>query len=484
MSVVGVSLIEGEEKGPLETGDDPLDKLRRFDRARAYQVVIAYAAVSLAYILVSDLLVIGTEEHWTTFAASISKGFAFVAVTSILILFLIRRNDRKRLDLQDRIYDLNEVMRHRQMASQMVRLESVGRLAAGIAHNLNNTLAVIEGNVDVIGKGDGGAEVTRNLQAIRSSVARARTLSDALLTFSEGGEPVKEQVEITGFLKELASPMVQGPGMRLSFDLPRGTVTVLADRGQLRHAFENLLSNALEAMPGGGSISITGRIVQLRPGEMADLEGGEYIVIELQDSGPGIPEDVLERMFDPYFSTKGQNRGLGLPLAQSVIRRHGGAIAAESPRGQGARLITYLPVHRSVPDQKVDVTLKRQRTNRVLWMDDEEGIREVGKELLEHLGYEAVTAAEGREALDLYRDALGSRPFDAVILDLMVPNGIGGAETMEELLSMDPQVRAVVCSGYSNDPIMAHHLEHGFLGVLPKPFNVGQLQTVMRSVVE
>ncbi len=357
-------------------------------------------------------------------------------------------------------------------------------MAAGIAHNLNNTLAVIEGNVDVIGKGDGGAEVTRNLQAIRSSVARARTLSDALLTFSEGGEPVKEQVEITGFLKELASPMVQGPGMRLSFDLPRGTVTVLADRGQLRHAFENLLSNALEAMPGGGSISITGRIVQLRPGEMADLEGGEYIVIELQDSGPGIPEDVLERMFDPYFSTKGQNRGLGLPLAQSVIRRHGGAIAAESPRGQGARLITYLPVHRSVPDQKVDVTLKRQRTNRVLWMDDEEGIREVGKELLEHLGYEAVTAAEGREALDLYRDALGSRPFDAVILDLMVPNGIGGAETMEELLSMDPQVRAVVCSGYSNDPIMAHHLEHGFLGVLPKPFNVGQLQTVMRSVVE
>ena len=157
---------------------------------------------------------------------------------------------------------------------------------------------------------------------------------------------------------------------------------------------------------------------------------------------------------------------------------------AESMKGSGARFTTYLPVHRFVPDQEVNIERRKVRTKKVMWMDDEEGIRDIGKELLEHLGYEAIMASDGEEALKDYQRALDSQPFDAVILDLVVPNGMGGAETIERLMTMDPQVRAVVCSGYSNDPIMAHHLEHGFLGVLPKPFNVGQLQTVMRSVVE
>lgn len=472
------------EGGPTDGEGDPLAKLRRFDRIRAYNLVIAYATISLVYILVSDLLLIGTAENWTTLVLSLIKGFAFVAVTSILIYYLIRRNDAKRLELQARICDLNELMSHREMVSQVLRLESIGRLAAGMAHNLNNTLAVIEGNVDVIDKRPAGADGSKNLQAIRTSVARARSLSDTLLSFSEGGEPVKEITDVGEFLRDLAISMVKDSNTRLSLDIQRDLSTVLADRGQLRHAFQNVLMNSLEALPGGGTVSISGRNVRLTVGEIADLGGGEYVMIEIQDDGPGVPEDVLERIFDPYFSTKGQNRGLGLTLAQSVIRRHGGVIIAESPPGRGASFITYLPVHRYVPDQKLGAKGRMERTGKILWMDDEDGIREVGKELLEHLGYEAVTAAEGHEAIDLYQKALGTRPFDAVILDLLVPNGIGGAETMERLMTIDPKVRAVVCSGYSNDPIMAHHLEHGFMAVLPKPFNIDQLRIVLRNVLE
>ncbi|MHC1709266.1 MAG: ATP-binding protein [Methanomassiliicoccales archaeon] len=470
------------EKGP--TDGDPLARLKRFDRIRAHNLVIAYATISLAYILISDLLLIGTQENWTTLTLSLIKGFTFVAITSILIHYLIRRNDAKRLELQNRICDLNELMNQRQMVSQVLRLESIGRLAAGMAHNLNNTLAVIGGNVDAIDKKTEGSDISKNLRSIRSSVSRARSLSDTLLSFSEGGEPVKELTAIGDFVEDLATSMVKDSNAKLSLDLPKDLSTVLADKGQLRHAFENLLMNSLEALPGGGSIVITGRGVHLTPGEIADLGGGEYIRIKIQDSGPGVPEDVLERIFDPYFSTKGHNRGLGLTLAQSVIRRHGGVIVAESQPGQGAAFITYLPVHRYVPDQRLGDGGRKERSGRILWMDDEDGIREIGKELLEHLGYEAVTAAEGQEAIDLYQRDLGTRPFDAVILDLLVPNGLGGAETMEKLMAIDPAVRAVVCSGYSNDPIMANHLEHGFMAVLPKPFNIANLKSVLATVTQ
>lgn len=270
----------------------------------------------------------------------------------------------------------------------------------------------------------------------------------------------------------------------MELDLPQELPTVLADAGQLKHAFVNLLKNAKEAMPDGGSVTIIGRNVILGQDEIADLPAGEYVRIEMRDTGHGMSGEVLERIFDPYFSTKGQNRGLGLPLAQSVIRRHGGAIIAESLKGSGAAFTTFLPVHRFLPDQDVNVERRNTRTKKVLWMDDEEGIRVIGKELLEHLGYEAAIASEGEGALMEYQRALDSQPFDAVILDLVVPGGMGGAETMERLMAIDPKVRAVVCSGYSNDPVMAHHLEHGFLGVLPKPFNIEQLKSVLRKVLE
>lgn len=388
------------------------------------------------------------------------------------------------MQLQNQIGDLNELMNQREIASQMVRLESIGRLAAGLAHNLNNGLAIIEGNADMIGERNKDPESTRNLKAIKASVARGRELSDTLLGFSQGGEPIKDLTEPSKFISELATSFYKGSAIKLDIDLPRELPTVLADTGQLKHAFVNLLKNSLEAMPDGGIVTIVGRNMRIGEKEVADLPAGEYVRIEVRDTGPGLSAGVMERIFDPYFSTKGENRGLGLPLAQSVIRRHGGVMIAESMKGSGARLITYLPVHRFVPDQKVNIERRKVRTKKVIWMDDEEGIRDIGKEFLEHRGYEAIMASDGEEALNEYQKALDSQPFDAVILDLVVPNGMGGAETIERLMTMDPQVRAVVCSGYSNDPVMAHHLEHGFMAVLPKPFNVDQLQNVLRNVLK
>jgi two-component system cell cycle sensor histidine kinase/response regulator CckA len=465
--------------------DDPNGVLMRFDRTRATYVAIIYASISMVYILLSDLILFRlSEDHWTSLVFSVGKGFTFVIATSILIYLLIRWNNRKRLELQNQICDLNELMNQKEIVFQMERLESIGRLAAGLAHNLNNGLAVIEGNADMIGEKNRDPDTARYLNAIKTSVARGRELSATLLGFSQGGEPIKDLTELDRFITDLAVSFYKGSAIKLDIDLPRELPTVLADPGQLRHAFVNLLKNSQEAMPDGGTVTIIGRSVHLSEKVVADLPAGEYVRIELRDTGPGMPEEVLEKMFDPYFSTKGQNRGLGLTLAQSVIRRHGGVIIAESPKGSGAIFTTYLPAYHFLPDQDVNVERRKVRTKKVMWMDDEEGIREIGKELLEHLGYEAVVAKDGEEALREYQKALESQHFDAVILDLLVPNGMGGMETMEKLLSMDPGVRAVVCSGYSNDPVMAHYLEHGFMAVLPKPFNVGNLQSVLAAVLQ
>lgn len=475
----------GVEGRPPSAEEKSPGALLRFDRIRARHLAIIYASVSMVYIFLSDLVVFMlNQEQWNTLVYSVGKGFGFVIVTAILIYALIRRNDRKRMELQNQICDLNELMNQKEMLSQMTRLESIGRLAAGLAHNLNNGLAIIEGNVEMIGEKNKDPETMRYLKAIKTSVDRGRELSDTLLSFSEGGEPIKDLAQPDRLITDLAVSYYRGSAIRLELDLPQELPTVLADAGQLKHAFVNLLKNAQEAMPDGGSVTIIGRNVILGQDEIADLPAGEYVRIEMRDTGHGMSGEVLERIFDPYFSTKGQNRGLGLPLAQSVIRRHGGAIIAESLKGSGAAFTTFLPVHRFLPDQDVNVERRNTQTKKVLWMDDEEGIRVIGKELLEHLGYEVAIASEGEEALMEYQRALDSQPFDAVILDLVVPGGMGGAETMERLMAIDPKVRAVVCSGYSNDPVMAHHLEHGFLGVLPKPFNIEQLKSVLRKVLE
>jgi len=222
----------GEGERPPSADVSPHSALMRFDRIRATYVAIIYASISMVYILISDLVLFRpSEDHWTTLVYSVGKGFAFVIVSAILIYLLIRWNDKKRMQLQNQIGDLNELMNQREIVSQMVRLESIGRLAAGLAHNLNNGLAIIEGNVDMIGKRNKDPESTRNLKAIKTAVARGRELSDTLLGFSQGGEPIKDPTEPGKFISELATSFYKGSAIKLDMDLPGELPTVLADTG-------------------------------------------------------------------------------------------------------------------------------------------------------------------------------------------------------------------------------------------------------------
>lgn len=459
--------------------------IRRLENLNAYIVVAIYVVVSITYILLSDVLLMSDDsDTGSTLLFSLVKGFMFVMLTGLLIYFLIKWSDRKLLLSQSRIVQLNDEMQKKEVASQLVRLESIGYLAAGLAHNLNNTLTVIEGNISVIKeKYQTSDEDARHLEAIEAAVERGRGLAQTMLSFSHGGEPLKEMVELRTYLPEVTAFILGRPGINVAYDLSKDLLPVMADRGQLPHLFNNIIANAVEAIPDGGSVTVSGRNVAIGEGEVASLGAGDYVRIEVRDTGSGISRTQLQRIFDPYFSTKGQNRGLGLTLAQNIARRHQGVILVSSKEGGGTTVSILLPAVREVPDHHRESKRGPVERRKVLWMDDEEGIREIGKELLEHLGYEAEVAKDGEEAVKLFTDAMPRSPFSVVILDLVVPEGMGGEETLERLIELDPRVRTVVCSGYSSNPVMANHLEHGFSAVLPKPFKLEALDQVLRDLM-
>jgi len=457
----------------------------RLENLNAYIVVAIYVIVSIVYILLSDVLLMAVDvDTGSTLLISLVKGFLFVLLTGLLILLLIRWSDRKLILSQRNVSQLSEEMQQREIASQLVRLESIGNLAAGLAHNLNNTLTVIEGNLSVIKeKCHVSEDAVKHLDAIEGAVDRGRGLSQTLLSFSQGGEPLKELVDLRSYIPEYTAFTLGRPGINVAYDLPKDLMPVMADRGQLPHLFNNILMNAVEAVPDGGSVTVTGRNAVIGEGEVAALKAGDYVRIVVQDTGPGIPRPHIHRIFDPYFSTKGQTRGLGLTVAQNIARRHSGVILASSKEGGGTSISVLLPVSKELPDQPIEFKRRTVDRRKVLWMDDEEAIREVGKELLEQLGYEAQVARDGQEALMLFQEALPSAPFSVVILDLVVPEGMGGEETLDKLMRLDPQVRTVVCSGYSSNPVMANHVEHGFSAVLPKPFKLEALDHVLRDLM-
>jgi CheY-like chemotaxis protein len=239
-------------------------------------------------------------------------------------------------------------------------------------------------------------------------------------------------------------------------------------------------------MPQGGVILVQAENVRLVSTKAMPLGDGDYVKISVQDQGVGIPEKVLPKIFDPYFTTKNKGSGLGLATAYSIIKNHGGFITAESKVGVGTTMYTYLPAAQAEPDSAYGIEEPPvSGTGHVLLMDDEDSVREVAHELLSTLGYTVVLAKDGNEAIDFYKIAMeSSRPFDAVILDLTVPDGMGGAEAIQKLLQMDPRITAVVSSGYSNDPLMSEYARYGFKGVVAKPYTAKQLSETLREVID
>jgi PAS domain S-box-containing protein len=367
------------------------------------------------------------------------------------------------------------------------KLESVGILAGGIAHDFNNLLTVVMGNI-TLAMLDTQAMTTagRWLQDAERGVMRARDLTQQLLTFARGGEPVRSAVRLPEVIREAAHFALHGSKVRCEFAIEEGLWTAEVDKGQIGQVVQNLVINAVQAMPEGGVIHMAMRNQRLAAGAVAQLEAGCYLCISISDTGAGILPENLARIFDPYFTTKQSGTGLGLATVYSVIRKHQGHIEVDSEVGRGTRFRFWLP---AVPDARPPAAeppaTPGSHTGRVLFMDDEEPIRMMAESLLGRLGFEVTAVADGQDALKVYVEAMqkGSR-FDLVIMDLTVPGGMGGKQVMAELLKLDPAVKGIVSSGYSSDPVMANHRAHGFRGMVAKPYRLTDLAKTIRSVLE
>jgi len=368
------------------------------------------------------------------------------------------------------------------------KLESVGVLAGGIAHDFNNILAAILGNVSLsLAYTNQDDKRFPLLKELEKASLRARDLTQQLLTFSKGGEPVKELTSVTEIIRESASFILRGSNVRCDFDFADNLWNAEVDAGQISQVIQNIVVNARHAMPDGGVVTISCRNIIPTPAMSEVLAGQTCLEISLCDNGPGISPELLDRIFDPYFTTKKDGSGLGLAITHSIIRKHKGAISVQSSPGNGTRFTILLPAIDIIPPAKHtwEQTLPHTEAGTVMVMDDEKPVRDITRHLLSHLGYSVITVADGNEAIDIYQHNLtnGNR-IDIVIMDLTIPGGMGGREAAEKILSMDPTARLIVSSGYSHDPIIANYTMFGFRGFLSKPFHLKDLQQALEQTLQ
>ena len=367
------------------------------------------------------------------------------------------------------------------------KLESLGILAGGIAHDFNNLLASVMGNVSLAKLDIPPADrAHRHLAEAEQASLRARDLTQQLLTFSKGGTPVKTVASLAELIRESAGFALRGSRVRHELQLPDDLWLIEADEAQMTQVINNLLINADQAMPEGGVITVSCENVTLDAQAVPPLEAGKYVLVTIADRGTGIPKEHLAKVFDPYFTTKQRGSGLGLAVTYSIINKHGGHITLESTLGKGTTFRLYLPAteKKLLPARAEAETITTGR-GRVLVMDDEETIRTTMRDILVRLGYEVAFAEDGAEAIELYRNAMGKRgtPFDVVIMDLTIAGGMGGKEAVKKLIEIDPNVKAIVSSGYSKDPVMAEYKQYGFSGVIAKPFRIKDLSEVVHRVI-
>ena len=382
--------------------------------------------------------------------------------------------------------DITERKRMEKELLKMQKLESVGILAGGIAHDFNNILTGILGNISLARVYEDPEDKDRRLGEAEKASLRARDLALQLLTFSKGGMPIKNTVSIGDLLRDSANFVLSGSNVGCEFSIPDDLWMVEIDEGQMNQVINNIVINADQAMPDGGLINVYAENVALVPENALPLEDGKYVKVSIEDQGIGMPQEHLQRIFDPYFTTKQRGSGLGLATSYSIVRNHDGYITAESEAGVGTTFHIYLPASSGqtlTSEEEAEKSLIAG-TGRILVMDDEEIVRELAVDILSRIGYEVVTAIDGKEAVALYEAARQSgNSFDAVIVDLTVPGGLGGTEVMQKLMDIDPEVRAIVSSGYSNDPIMASFREYGFKGLIAKPYKARELTQAVHKVI-
>ena len=382
--------------------------------------------------------------------------------------------------------DLTDRVRFEQEIIEKDKLEALGILAGGIAHDFNNLLTAVWTGVSILKiRNLHNSEFNNIFSDLENALQRGKDLTGQLLTYSKGGAPIKEPTSLESLVKDTAAFTISGTQVKCDISSDENLYSAEIDSAQISQVIQNLLINAIEAMPQGGVIKISMSNADNPSVENVQLPPGKYIKLTVSDCGKGIPPSIRQRIFDPFFTTKPKGSGLGLATSYSIIKKHNGHIYLESILNEGTSFHILLPASTkvAVKNKKVDSILAI-KTGKILIMDDEPVILTVTKSLLSHLGYTVETANNGETAIETYRIALkNNQRFDAIILDLTVPAGMGGKETMSKLLEIDSQVNALVSSGYSNDPIMADYKSYGFKGIITKPYNVEELNKSLQLLL-
>jgi PAS domain S-box-containing protein len=381
--------------------------------------------------------------------------------------------------------DVTEQQRREEEMQRAAKLESVGVLAGGIAHDFNNILAGVIGNLSLARMDvDPNGEAGYCLKQAQEAAVRAQNLTRQLLTFAKGGAPLKRLTRLEDCIRDTAAFALRGSNVRCNPQIVPDLSAAEVDEGQINQVLHNLVLNAAQAMPDGGTLEVEARNVLVGAESGLPLNPGLFLEIRVTDEGCGIPEDAQRRIFDPYFTTKREGTGLGLATSYSIVRRHGGCLTVDSTVGVGTTFRVYLPASDRVLShgertQEVDLAALAGG-GRVLLMDDEATVRDVCGRMLRAMGMQPSFAIDGQQALDLYASAEArQQPFDLVIMDLTVPGAMGGREATARLLEQNRNARIVVSSGYSNDPVMADPGRYGFTGILRKPYTQEDLAHVV-----
>jgi nitrogen-specific signal transduction histidine kinase/CheY-like chemotaxis protein len=378
------------------------------------------------------------------------------------------------------LQDITERKRIEEELQRAQKLESLGVLAGGIAHDFNNLLAGIFGYIDLARNVSKDGQAKEYLETTLATMNRAKALTLQLLTFAKGGSPVQKITPLVPFLQDTAQFALSGSNISSKFHLDDNLWSCNIDKNQIGQVIDNLVINAQQAMPGGGTIEISARNQTLGEKERPSLPKGDYVKVSVKDSGIGIPKEILPGIFDPFFTTKTKGHGLGLATCYSIVKRHGGCIDVESEPGKGSTFHVYLPATQETVVVNAPNPIKHRGSGVILVMDDEEVVRNTVRTMLESLGYVVVCKQDGKEAVDFFEgETKGGRRFAAMIFDLTVPGAMGGIEALKEIRKSNTEIPVFVSSGYANNSVMKTPKDFGFTGSISKPFTIIELSEML-----
>jgi PAS domain S-box-containing protein len=403
-------------------------------------------------------------------------------------VFVIRKGLENRIvsivsDVTEKKKAENDKLLADQFLQRAQKLESLGMLAGGIAHDFNNILTSIFGYMELARDQTKNENAANYLSQATNSIERAKALTQQLLTFSKGGAPVRKPTEMGILITETCGFTTSGSRTKCNLSIPSNLWNCNIDKNQIGQVVQNLVLNAVQAMPTGGSIEVAAQNVTLRESEHPSLSEGKYVLLSIEDHGIGISKEMLPLIFDPFFTTKTQGHGLGLSITHSIVLRHDGAINVQSELGKGTTFQVYLPAsEQGSAGVSEHVSRKHFGTGRILVMDDEEGIRKLISEMLQSFGYSVVSTENGKDTINLFlQETANKRNYAAVILDLTIPGGIGGKEVAEAIREVDNETPLFVASGYAADEVVAHPEEYGFRASISKPFRKAELMEMLEK---